>query len=123
MQMQEREKAIADPYALARTAMRWQAVKARQREAAFREVTRMGGQVTAYLPGEVSPEAAKANRRAKRKKRMEKRRRRILQRLTVAGLIAVILLLAFSIGVEIGRGKQDGGGGDAAVIATNETEE
>ena len=111
--MQERANAIADPYALARTAMRWQAVKARQREAAFREVTRMGGQVTAYLPGEVSPEAAKANRRAKR----GKRRRRILQRLTVAGLVAVILAQIFFIGVEIGIGKRDNGGGEPRNIA------
>ena len=121
--MNERANVADDPLLFVRLVTRKRAEQALRLEATLREVTLRGGRVRICLPGEIAPEAAKTNRRIRRMERRRRMFQRILQRLTVAGLIAVILLLAFSIGVEIGRGKQDGGGGDAAVIATNETEE
>ena len=97
--------------------MRKRAEQALRLEAALREATLQGGQVRICLPGEIAPEAAKPNRRAKRMERRRRMSQRILQRLTVAGLVAVILLLAFSIGVEIGTGKRDNGGGEAPLTA------
>ncbi|MBR4544903.1 MAG: hypothetical protein IKO14_02830 [Oscillibacter sp.] len=103
-----------------RLVTRKRAEQALRLEAALREVTLQGGQVRICLPGEIAPEAAKTNRRIRRMERRRRMFQRILQRLTVAGLIAVILLLAFSIGVEIGRGKQDGGGEAPLTAAANE---
>lgn len=118
--MNERANVADDPLLFVRLVTRKRAEQALRLEAALREVTLQGGQVRICLPGEIAPEAAKPNRRARRMERRQRMFRRILQRLTVAGLIAVILLLAFSIGAEIGRGKQDGGGEAPLTAAANE---
>ena len=118
--MNERANVADDPLLFVRLVTRKRAEQALRLEAALREVTLQGGQVRICLPGEIAPEAAKTNRRIRRMERRRRMFQRILQRLTVAGLIAVILLLAFSIGVEIGRGKQDGGGEAPLAAATNE---
>ena len=116
--MQERANiATDDPLLFWKLVTRRRAEQALRREAAFREVMRQGGQVRIYFPGETAPEATKANRRARRKRKWRRLLNRIFQRLTVAGLIAVILLLAFAIGVEIGTGKRDNGGGEAPPTA------
>ena len=118
--MNERANVADDPLLFVRLVTRKRAEQALRLEAALREVALQGGQVRICLPGEIAPEAAKPNRRARRMERRRRMFRRILQRLTVAGLIAVILLLAFSIGAEIGRGKQDGGGEAPLTAAANE---
>ena len=118
--MNERANVADDPLLFVRLVTRKRAEQALRLEAALREVTLQGGQVRICLPGEIAPEATKTNRRARRMERRRRMFRRILQRLTVAGLIAVILLLAFSIGAEIGRGKQDGGGEAPLTAAANE---
>lgn len=118
--MNERANVADDPLLFVRLVTRKRAEQALRLEAALREVTLQGGQVRICLPGEIAPEAAKTNRRIRRMERRRRMFQRILQRLTVAGLIAVILLLAFSIGVEIGRGKQDGGGEAPLTAAANE---
>ena len=115
--MNERANVTNDPLLFVRLVTRRQAEQALRREAALREVTRQGGQVMIYLPGKTAPEAPKVKHRAKRGKR-----RRILQRLTVAALIAVLLLEAFSIGVEIGKGNGNAGGGEVSPTAANERE-
>ena len=113
--MNERANVADDPLLFVRLVTRKRAEQALRLEAALREVTLQGGQVRICLPGDIAP-----NRRARRTMRRRRMFQRILQRLTVAGLIAVILLLAFSIGVEIGRGKQDGGGEAPLTAAANE---
>ena len=127
--MNERANVADDPLLFVRLVTRRQAER-RQAQTeqdlrwgtALREVIRQGGQVRIRLPGEIAPEAAKTNRRVRRMERRRRMFQRILHRLTVAGLIVVILAQIFFIGVEIGRGKQDGGGEAPPTAAANEME-
>ena len=87
--MNERAKVIGDPFLFGRLIGRRQAEEARRRRTAIR--------------------SRRATRRMKR--------RRILQRLTFAGLTAIILAQIFFIGMELGKRNHSDGAGEVTTIA------